>query len=310
MSRAVYLHAPTAFAHRYTFHDRDGQDAFDQALARRVQDLCGRSLRQASRFIRLAAVAALTSVREAAPPPCTGVYLATGLGDQRTPARVFAQTRADLNAVSPFDFVNMNSNTAAYYIARLASLAGPNLTISQGLLSFEWALRQATIAIQGGLDHALVGGVDESAPSPAELERRYKLHPGESPGEGSAWLVLSTEPARAMGRLIDMRWLSASRKADWRQVHERVGALAAQDPIFVSAGPRVPQPLLAELIAALPRATPRTSAAACGDYPTASAFAIAQGLRDVSPSPATLLHVSADDHGRFVTMLYQSGNTL
>ncbi len=308
MSRAIYFHAPATFARSRVFDDRSGPEAFDQALALRVQDLCGRSLRQASRFIHLAAVGALASVREATPPASTGVYLATGLGDQRTPARVFAQTRTGPPAVSPFDFVNMNSNTATYYIARLAGLAGPNLTISQGVLSFEWALRQACIAIEEGLDHALVGGVDESAPSIAELERRYKPPRGESPGEGSAWLMLSTESARAVGRLVDMRWLNAPRAADWQRLHERLVDLAAQGPIFVSSGSHVPRPFVTELVDRLPRATLRTPMADCGDYPTSSAYAVAQGLRDPSPRPATLLHISADGRGRFVTLLCHTGH--
>ncbi len=303
MSRPIYFHAPATFARMCAFDDHSERAAFDQALALRVQDLCGRSLRQASRFIHLAAVGALTSVREAVPPPSTGVYLATGLGDQRTPARVFAQTRTDLAAVSPFDFVNMNSNTATYYIARLAGLAGPNLTISQGVLSFEWALHQACIAIEGGLDHALVGGVDEGAPSPAELERRYALPPGESPGEGSAWFVLSTEPTRAVGHLIDMHWLSAPHTADWRRLCDHLRDLVEQDPVLVSSAARVPRSLVTEIIDRLPRAIPRTPPADCGDYPTCSALAVVQGLRAPSPRPATLLHISADGRGRFVTIL-------
>ncbi len=309
MSRPVYFHAPAALAHVCASRDRAGGEAFDRALAGHIQGLCGRSLRQASRFIHLAAAGALAAVREAAPPSSTGVYLATGLGDLRTPARVFAQTRADLNAVSPFDFVNMNSNTAAYYIARLASLAGPNLTISQGALSFEWALRQAWTAIQHGLDHALVGGVDEGAPSRVELKRRAKLRRGDMPGEGSAWFVLSTEPARAAGRLIDMRWLAAPRKADRRRLYAPFVGRAGYAPDFVSFGPRVSPRLVAELVDIMPHATVQTPFSVCGHYPTASAFAITQGLRAAPPNPATSLHVATDGRGRFVAILYQTGNT-
>lgn len=307
MSRPVYLRAPAALAHVCAAYDHAARGAFDRALASRIQDLCGRSLRQASRFIHLAAAGALAVVSEAAPPSSTGVYLATGLGDQGTPSRVFAQTRDGQNAVSPFDFVNMNSNTAAYYIARLASLGGPNLTISQGALSFEWALRQAWIAIQDGLDHALVGGVDEGAPSRVELGRRYKLRRGRAPGEGSAWLLLSTEPAHAAGRLIDMRWFTAPRKPDRQRLYAPLMTHAGRPPDFLSFGPGVSPRLVTELAEIVPHATVQTPLSVCGDYPTASAFAITENLRPPSPSPATFLHVASDGRGHLAAILYRSG---
>ena len=298
LSSAVYVHAPTALGQACGHRPSARHAPFDQDLADRVHRLCGQSLRQASRFIHLAAAGALDTARRAQLPDTAGLYLATGLGDQVTPARVFSRTHLHPGAVSPFDFVNMNSNTAAYHVARLAGLRGPNLTITQGLLSFEWALRLALEAMAGGLAYALVGGVDERAASRAELARRYRPGRGQVPGEGSGWLALSAEPAR--GRLIAMYWLTSPRKADWQALRERLAGLAARRPVQVSDGPRVPKPSIAALLDGLRQATPRPYLMDCGSYPTAAAFGLAQALQDGGPEGALLLHVSTDGRARFV----------
>ncbi|MHB8254587.1 MAG: hypothetical protein ACYDEV_13035 [Acidiferrobacter sp.] len=306
MNPDIYIRAPVALGHVYSFRPtrpQTGGDAFDQAVTDSVQKLCGQQLRQASRFIRLAAAGALACAQKAALPATGGVYLATGLGDQGSGARLFAQTHTHEGRASPFDFVNVNSNTATYAIARIAGLAGPNLTISQGALSFEWALRLALTDIQGGLTHALVGGVDEKAPTRLELVRRFRLGRGHHPGEGSGWLVLTTQREKAQARFLGMRWFATPRAADWQELWGYCTDLAGTRVLHLSAGLRVPKARTAALVQTLPNTMSPSYLAHCGYYPTAAAFGIAQGVGSTSGLWA---HVSSSGRGQTVLTFWEA----
>lgn len=305
----IYIHAPVALGYPYTLQSTPPNteaDRFDHAITDSVQALCGQQLRQASRFIRLAAAGALSCAQMAVLPATSGVYLATGLGDQSSGARLFAQTHTGTGRVSPFDFVNVNNNTATYSIARLAGLAGPNLTISQGALSFEWALRLALTEIKGGLSHALVGGVDEKAPTPRERARRFHLEDQQRPGEGSAWLVLTTERERAHSRFLGMRWFATSQTADWQRLRDYCAELAGTRILHLLAGLRVPKTRVATLIQTLPNTVLRCYLTHCGYYPTAAAFGVAQGVQESQSTSGLWAHISNSGRGQTVLTLWEA----
>lgn len=309
MSPDIYIHAPIALGHACPFQSTTPNaetDLFEQTINDSVRALCGQQLRQASRFIRLAAAGALSCAQGAAMPPTSGVYLATGLGDQSSGARLFAQTRTGQGRVSPFDFVNVNSNTATYSIARLAGLGGPNLTISQGTLSFEWALRLALTAVQGGLTHALVGGVDEKAPSQQDLARRFDLEGEQRPGEGSSWLVLTTECKGAHSRFLGMRWFATRQTIDWQGLWDYCAKLAGTRPLHLMVGLRVPKAQIRALIQTLPNAVLPCYLTHCGYYPTAGAFGIAQGVQGGRSASGLWAHISSSGRGQTALTLWEA----
>ncbi|MDA8390157.1 MAG: beta-ketoacyl synthase N-terminal-like domain-containing protein [Gammaproteobacteria bacterium] len=308
LNTAIYVRAPIALGRRYTFRATPHSatpDPFEQSVVDSVQELCGQQLRQASRFIRLAAAGALRCAQRAALPASSGLYLATGLGDHNTAARLFAQSHLGQGRASPFDFVNVNSNTASYYIARMAGLKGPNLTISQGALSYEWALRLAMTAVCAGLTYALVGGVDERAVTRQELKRRFRRGRGQPPGEGSGWLVLTPDRCHAHARLLEMRWLENPHTADWRAIGGRWAQLAGARTLYLSTGPGVRRQPVTALMRDLPNAVPWPYLVRCGHYPTAAAFGIAESLGGAGPASGLWAHVSAGQRGQFVLTLWE-----
>jgi len=285
--------------------ESESSPVFEEALAKDCRQLCGQSLRQASRFASLAAVGALSCAKRAQLPCTSGLYLATGLGDLNSAARLFAQTRLGVG-LSPYDFINVNNNTAAYYIARIGGFTGPNLTISQGAFSFEWALYLAQAAMVQGLTHALVGGVDERAPSRVELVRRVRAHAQKRPGEGSGWLALTTERRHAEGVLLGLYWLGPGLPEACPRLKQLLNDAAASQSLHVMLGAGAPKDGLGAILDTSQVARIWSYHDVCGDYPTAQAAGLALGVAWASSAPGVWVHISGNGCGAFAVIVWES----
>ena len=302
MTTPLYLCAPSAVGR--TENTCSAAD-FEQALRLQTGQQCGQQLRQASHFIRLAVAPALSSARAGQMPPEGGVYLGTGLGDLCTAAALFHQVAAGSGRPSPFDFVNVNNNTAAYYIARIAGLTGPNLTVTQGILSFEWALALAVNDLAGGLSHALVGGVDEMGLPPEDQARRFHVNAGQCSGEGSGWVVVTRERSGACARFIKLCWVRVDSAAWIEEVRAHCLAVAAEVPIRLLPGLGVDSQILDLLVKALPNLRPEPFLGQSGAYPTVAAWAVASCLKAVQ-CPGIAMHMSVNGRGDSVLLFWET----
>ena len=305
---AIYIHAAAALGPRLDYLPEqrtrltaDPEPRPCSELARRV---IGRSLRQASHFVELAATGAQLCLQRAggAARDC-GVYLGTGLADVRSTAALFQQVlAADQGYAAPFDFINATSNTAAFYVARLAGLRSRNLTVSQAELSFEWALRLACRDLQAtDVRHALVGGVDENSHPRAEHLRRIALDAGQIMGEGSGWLYLTTDARHALGEVLGVTFLPCERAPDpeaWAQRGAaQVHAFAGDGSVHLLPGFRLPARHLEALARRLQPASVVHYLDYCGAYHTAAAFGLALLFDQPRQAPAWYVHVNGDGTG-------------
>jgi hypothetical protein len=249
-------------------------------IAKRV---LGQGLRQASHFVELAAIGARLCLERLGrmPPPDTAIYMGTALGEIRRTEALFRQVLPPgPGFAAPFDFINATANMAAFYVARIAGLSARNLTVTQGVMSFEAALRLALDDLRhGAVPAALVGGVDENYFPRAEYLRRYPLRDDEVMGEGSAWLYLDSDPQQALAELLWVRRMEAAADESDAWVQAVAQALDdADEPIALLPGIGVTANERAALAQRLPRAQLRSYLEFCGNYPTAAAFGIATWL--------------------------------
>ena len=172
-----------------------GEDVDERHSAR-----FGRTFRRISRYVKLAQVGASACLDDVdrASLGTVGVFLGSGLGNTADIVPLAEGVlHPDKPWASPMAFAGCVGNAAAFHVARTLDLNGPNVTVSQEEVSFEAALQEALLALAtGGIDHALVGGVDVRTGDDAV--HRARMNALDVPGvvtEGTGWLLLGREGA-------------------------------------------------------------------------------------------------------------------
>jgi hypothetical protein len=305
MVKPVYIHAAAALgphgdiarSERRTLNG----DPPPLELKERVKEIVGVPLRQASHLVELAAIGSqLCLKRLPHPAPAqTAVYLGTGLAEVRKNEAIFRQTMPPgPGLASPFDFINAANNMAAFYVARLGNFRARNLTVTQEEFSFEWALHLAAADVRGGeYRQALVGGVDENSHPRSGHLRRIHLRDDQPMGEGSGWLLLSSDKERACGELVEL--CHTARNKDTAQVLHATRRLWQQpgEPLTLLPGLRIEPAEVRQLREALPALRVQDYLGSCGGFHTAAAFGIA-ALFDAPLTPGLFVHLNRDASGR------------
>ena len=174
--------------------------------------------RRADRFVRMAVLAASDAVQDSGLADTLvrqrlGVIVATALGPHVTTFS-FIDGILDFGekAVSPTAFSHSVHNAAASYIATTLDIRGPTLTLTHFHFAFQQAVQLAQAWLQEKrCDAVLVGTVDElgevmefacgQMATPARDGRlkpfAFSATPEIVPGEGSAFFLLTPEPAGA-----------------------------------------------------------------------------------------------------------------
>lgn len=308
-SRRIYIHAAAAFGAQGVVGEQERKPLTadpDTDLRPLVKQALGQSLRQASHFVELSALGAHACLDRLgrAPAPQTAIYLGSGLGEIRRTETLFEQVLPPgPGFAAPFDFINATSNMAAFYVARLAGVSARNLTVTQGLFSFEWALALAHDDLHYGVaPAALVGGVDENCFPRREYLRRWRLRDDEIMGEGSAWLYLDTAK---QGALAEVLWVMRSDDSPmdaalWAQDVMAAMNVHRDEPATVLIGNGVTQEQHAALADTLPEQKCQTYIEYCGSYPAAAGFGLVRWL-GLPDARGLCVHVNVDGDG--VTML-------
>ncbi|HOI73050.1 MAG TPA: hypothetical protein PLO63_02775 [Syntrophales bacterium] len=249
--------------------------------------------RRVNRYILLSLIGAHRCVAGRAVPADTAVYLTTERGNLGETESVLRQIFRQHSLPMPYNFINTMSNTASFYIAQGLGAAGPNLSISDRLLSFERGISLMTVDfLRGRVRSALLGGVDEANPSTVHFERTYGIPAGSVRGvEGSAWLWVTDEPEGALGRILGTGSVrDAGAGAAW--LKERTG----RSPV-IGYGLSVPAADREAWIRAVGAVDEFDYLSAHGWFDSATALGIS---RFVQECPGRLLlHVTCDRPGRY-----------
>ena len=247
-------------------------------------------IRRMSRIIRMGVAAALECLNGATPDAIiTGT--AYGCLEDTT---VFLKRMIDNKEemLTPTAFIQSTHNTVGAQIALLLQCHGYNNTFVHRGFSFESALLDAIMLLQEGeARNVLIGGIDEITDTSHEILTRFGLYRhGAVNGEGAAFFLLDTEGPKAPGtkdpkapgtkdRSVCLEALDTFYKPTdpARHIREFLASHEPPDLVLVGlngdpANDRTYQGLFPDL-------PTESFKHLSGEYPTATAFALARAVQ-------------------------------
>jgi 3-oxoacyl-(acyl-carrier-protein) synthase len=172
--------------------------------------ITAQSLRRMSRIIKMGVTASAMALKEAGIGAPDGVITGTGFGCLEDTGIFLGKMVENKElALNPTPFIHSTHNTIGSQIALLTNCQGYNQTYTQGAFSFESALLDAILELKDNPNQSiLAGGVDENTASLHAIQKRFGIFreapansldlfnqpaAGTVNGEGAAYFVLSGE---------------------------------------------------------------------------------------------------------------------
>ncbi len=174
-------------------------------------------IRRMSRIVRMGVAAALTSLRNAAVENPSAILTATAYGClEDTSSFLRRMIEFEEKMLSPTAFIQSTHNTVGAQIALLIKCHNYNNTIVHRSFSFENALIETSLLLEEGNRNVLVGAIDEITNDRHTLLSRFGLYrrvwkngslvPGNIAGEGAAFFLMDKEPGdRPLAQIRDLR---------------------------------------------------------------------------------------------------------
>lgn len=242
--------------------------------------------RRMSRIIKMGVAAGLTCLNEQNTTSVDSIITATGLG-------CLADTEKFLNAVienneemlNPTAFIQSTFNTIGSQIALLIGCHAYNNTFVHRGLSFESALIDSIMRINEGDKNSLIGAIDEVTPASQIIMQRLGLLNNISAGEGANFFLLSDEKnANTYARLCDVQTYAGKIEEEKLatiidRFLKRNGVARENINILMTGrNGNAEQDKLYDYVEneSFPNSAKITFKATCGEYMTASSFAMGQ----------------------------------
>jgi len=250
----------------------------------------GNVLRRMSKSVKMGIGAALPLLKYAP----DGILIGTGYGGMEDSVRFLNQIiRYDEGILTPGPFVQSTANAIASQLGLLHHNRGYNITYVSRGLSFESALLDADMLVKEHPGRSwLVGGIDEISDHHYRFECAegwYKE--GVIAGEGAAVFLLNDRPAGAIARISKIVTLAGEKEDILRSTLTRI--LDRTTPDLLLSGEngddrthnwyRIVESLMGPDTGIL------RFKHLCGEYPTASAFALWLACNLPAPLPKHLL---------------------
>ena len=256
-----------------------------------------KQLRRMSRIIKMGVAAAVIALKDANVTIPNGIITGTGYGClSDTGIFLSKMIENKEEALNPTPFIQSTHNTIGSQIALLIQCLGYNQTYTQRAFSFENALLDAMLELaESPSQSLLVGGVDEITPASHAIQKRFGIFRNDAAslnlfteasrgtvnGEGAAFFVLSGAPGAQNGVCIEGVKTVYNPGNDLEgQINSFFESLSLkkQDIDLLMLGKsgdkKFDEPI--ELIASSYFAASSVGVFKhlCGEYPTASAFAL------------------------------------
>ncbi|GIV32762.1 MAG: 3-oxoacyl-ACP synthase [Chitinophagales bacterium] len=262
-----------------------------------------RQLRRMSRLTRISLTAAVECIREAGIDSPDAIVTGTGLGCMQDSAAFLRQMiRQHEEALSPTPFIQSTHNTISAAIALYLKAHAYNLTCSHRGFSLESALTDALMMLSEGKNHILTGAYDEIIEDSFVIQQRMNLYKkrsilntrlfadateGTIAGEGAAFFMLSnTSGSHCYARLLAVETLY--KPADVQQVHDYIPHLLNRNKLspddidlllLGKNGDARHEDFYHQAAAALPLSGKAAFKHLCGEFPSASGFALWLGCQ-------------------------------
>jgi 3-oxoacyl-[acyl-carrier-protein] synthase II len=161
-------------------------------------------IRRMSRIVKMGVASALTCLRNAGIENPSALLTATAYGCLEDSSSFLRRMiEFDEKMLSPTAFIQSTHNTVGAQIALLIKCHNYNNTIVHRSFSFENALVEANLLLEEGIKHVLVGAIDENTRDRQAILSRFGLyksnrkdaqqHAGNIAGEGAAFFLLNKE---------------------------------------------------------------------------------------------------------------------
>jgi 3-oxoacyl-[acyl-carrier-protein] synthase II len=256
-----------------------------------------RQSRRMSRVIKMGITAALMALRDARTNVPDAIITGTGYGCLDDTG-VFLTKLVENNeqALNPTPFIQSTHNTIGSTIAMLLQCQGYNQTYAHGPFSFENALLDALMLDDKEHNDILVGGVDEITEISHKILSRFgifrrklastlnlfrQLKPGTINGEGAAFFVVSNRQENGLASVEAVRMFykpTHEKLKDGIEVFIRERGLLPGEVDFVllgnSGNRKTDQPVTEMCKSVFQKSSIGLFKHLCGDYPTASSFAL------------------------------------
>jgi 3-oxoacyl-[acyl-carrier-protein] synthase II len=250
------------------------------------QYLDAKQLRRASRIVRMGVAAALHCLREAGQTLPDAIVTGTAYGClEDTGIFLERLIRQQEEMLSPTSFIQSTHNTVGAQIALLLQCTGYNNTFVHRGFSFESALLDAMLLLaEEEAATVLAGGVDEITTVSHILLQRFGLGRHTPVGEGAFFFLLAGEPSdNDWARLDGLHTFYGPLPEDGfgslitEFLAARSLSLADIDHVLLGTAER-PAFFAASRCMAFK--------SFCGDYPTASSFALGWAASEVKAKRA------------------------
>lgn len=151
--------------------------------------------RRMNRMVKMGVACGLECLGDTSPKKIQGIITATGWG-------FLADTEKFMNAIidqkeqslNPTPFIQSTFNTIGAQIALLRGIQTYNMTYVHRGSSFESALEDALVKTRERKGSILVGAVDECTPTSYTIQQRLGMLRGIQAGEGAQFFLLDNQP--------------------------------------------------------------------------------------------------------------------
>ena len=257
-----------------------------------------KQLRRMSRIIKMGVAAGSIALKQAGIAVPNGIITGTAYGClEDTGTFLHKMIENNEHALNPTPFIQSTHNTIGSQIALLLQCQGYNQTYTQGAFSFENALIDAMLELKESPDQSLlVGGVDEITATSHAIQRRFRIFRNETNnldlfrsaqhgtlnGEGAAYFVVSGQKPIQGGVCIEgVKTIYNPTETTLKsEIHSFLDSVSvkSRDIDFLLTGKSGDKKWDAttELISSSYFASSSVGVFKhlCGEYPTASAFAL------------------------------------
>ncbi len=275
-----------------------------------------KQLRRMSRVIKMGVAAGSMALKEAGLSVPNGIITGTAYGCLEDTG-IFLNKMIENNehALNPTPFIQSTHNTIGSQIALLLQCQGYNQTYTQGAFSFESALLDGMLELQDTPNQSLlVGGVDEITSTSHSIQKRFGIfkkemsnldlfkseEKGTLNGEGAAYFVLSGEKGTNDKVCIEaVKTLYKPSEFDlYNEINSFLDTASVKpsDIDLVLTGKSGDRNFDADTDKIIDAFFSTTSIGLfkhlCGEYPTASAFALWLGAKIIQENhiPAAIVY--------------------
>lgn len=244
--------------------------------------------RRMSRIVKMGVACGLECIDDIASEKIHGIITATGLG-------CLADTEKFLNTLieneermlNPTPFIQSTFNTIGAQIALFRQIHAYNMTYVHRGLSFESALLDAMLKIWEGAENILVGAMDEITESSYIIQQRLGLLKEIQAGEGAQFFLLSRDASeQPLAEIRAVETFAGQQTAE--EINTRIvsflqqNGLETQDIHRLITGMNEPAQTVL-----FPKSIHLSFKDECGEYPTASAYAMWKAVKEAQQCTET-----------------------